>query len=97
MQEKAFSKEIKVLRAAKRNDKCNSYNRDQLKRRNMHLKRTVSLHKLDPFLDDQDILRVGGRIKYLGAPYIVKHPAVLPEKNLVTSLIIRHCHERSGH
>ena len=51
---------------------------------------TSPLHKLDPFLDDQGTLRVGGRLKQLSLLYGVKHPIILPQKSHVTTLIVKH-------
>jgi len=52
------------------------------------MKRTSSLHTLDPFLDSNGVLRVGGRIKT---------PIILRKAGHVTTLIIRHVHEKTQH
>ena len=46
------------------------------------------LHKLDPFLDSDGILRVGGRLRRSSLPDKVKFPAILPRKAHVTNLVI---------
>ena len=52
---------------------------------------------MTPFLDQNEILRVGGRSTQSVLPYDVKHPALLPRRHHVTSLVIRHYHTRGFH
>ena len=52
---------------------------------------------LYPFLDDQGILRVGGRLKNVNISDEARHPAVLPGSHHVTRLIISDIHRRNGH
>jgi len=59
--------------------------------------RTSGLQKLDPFMDSQGMLRVGGRLQESSLPYSIKHPLILPRKNHVVNLIIQHCHEQVAH
>ena len=56
-----------------------------------------SLYKLDPFLDSQGILRVGGRLRNASLPFEVKFPVILPRRSHVTTLIIRYFHEKIKH
>ncbi|XP_029167446.1 uncharacterized protein LOC114937947 [Nylanderia fulva] len=55
-----------------------------------------SLIKLSPFLDDQGVLRVGGRLKHALLPYDEKHPVIVPA-SWMTRLLIESCHRRSLH
>ncbi|KAM7416948.1 hypothetical protein PAMA_018837 [Pampus argenteus] len=55
------------------------------------------LHKLNPFLDDQGIIRVGGRLTHAALHTHVKHPAVLPRDSHISSLLVKHYHERVHH
>ncbi|XP_017887576.1 uncharacterized protein LOC108629432 [Ceratina calcarata] len=55
------------------------------------------LKTLNPFLDHNGILRVGGRIVNSHLAYDSKHPILLPKKSHVTDLIIKHEHEISLH
>ena len=64
------------------------------KERNHELK---SLAKLDPYLDDNDALRVGGRLENAPVQSDSKHPIILPSHHHVTTLIIRHHHLAVGH
>lgn len=56
-----------------------------------------NLSELHPFLDDQGLLRVGGRLHYADIPYSQKHAIILPKASLITSLLIRCEHERLLH
>ncbi|KAK0134384.1 hypothetical protein N1851_030041 [Merluccius polli] len=59
--------------------------------------RTNKLHKLNPFLDNQGIFRVGGRLTHAALHPHVKHPAVLPRDSHVSALLIKHYHEKAHH
>ena len=68
----------------------------QLKLRKM-VKRTSSILNLDPFLDDENILRVGGRLKYGKIPYAAKHQIVLPSSHYAVQLLVKLLHVESRH
>ena len=53
-----------------------------------------SIFKLDPFLDNDGVLRVGGRIKKANLDYRLKHPVLLPKEGHITHAIIRDHHEK---
>ncbi|XP_018395620.1 PREDICTED: uncharacterized protein LOC108774103 [Cyphomyrmex costatus] len=55
------------------------------------------LLSLNPFLDSDHILRVGGRLKHSTLTYNQKHPIILPEKHVITSMLIRSTHKLLGH
>lgn len=55
------------------------------------------LSQLDPFLDEDGLLRVGGRIKKTSELYGVKHPLILPKNSHVSHLITAHQHEKTAH
>lgn len=48
--------------------------------------------KLSPFLDDHEILRVGGRLRNASIRYNAKHQILLPKESIVTKLIITAMH-----
>ncbi|KAL3975616.1 lysophosphatidylglycerol acyltransferase 1 [Sarotherodon galilaeus] len=82
VQETAFAQEIKTLQ-----------HHDV-----MQMKDKVNkLHKLCPFLDDQGILRVGGRLTHAALHPNVKHPAILPRDSHVSALLVKHYHEKTYH
>ena len=64
---------------------------------NKAMKKASSLYQLDPFLDANGILRVGGRITRSSLSYDAKHPIILPRKGHMTELIICHHHQIVEH
>ncbi|XP_031788733.1 uncharacterized protein LOC116417810 [Nasonia vitripennis] len=52
---------------------------------------------LNPCLDANGVVRVGGRLKNADIPIASKHPILLPSRNHVTDLIIREAHESNYH
>ncbi|XP_050294945.1 uncharacterized protein LOC126735061 [Anthonomus grandis grandis] len=69
--------------------------------RNLKVKGNVKpqskLKSLNPFIDSQGILRVGGRLKNSLLDYQTKHPMLLPQYHPLTRLIITHEHKRNFH
>nr|CAI5843366.1 unnamed protein product [Callosobruchus analis] len=65
----------------------------------MHLKRCKEVSKsskllsLNPFLDKNEILRVGGRLRHSQLEFDHKHPVILPGHHHFTKLIILYEHE----
>lgn len=59
------------------------------------MEKMSAIRRLDPFTDQDDILRVGGRIRHADLPFQEKHPLILPKKGQVTELVIRHHHAKS--
>ncbi|XP_023204623.1 uncharacterized protein LOC111611627 [Xiphophorus maculatus] len=55
------------------------------------------LHKLNPFLDEKGVLRVGGRLERSSLHTYIKHPAILPSKTHISQLLIDHFHQRVHH
>ena len=55
------------------------------------------LSNLSPFVDDADILRVGGRLRESDFPPDIKNPILLPSKHPITKMIVNDCHERVKH
>ena len=70
---------------------------DQLQQSVPQLKKTSVLYKLDPFIDQSGVLRVGGRLKNSLAPFSVNHPAVMPAKAHITKLFARSVHKETAH
>ncbi|XP_078495131.1 uncharacterized protein LOC144749905 [Ciona intestinalis] len=69
----------------------------QSNKRDVILKRGSSLYRLDPFLDDQGIIRVGGRLSNTVCRFEIKHPAIIPKRSHVAKLLVRHFHESVNH
>lgn len=59
--------------------------------------KTNKLHKLSPFVDEHGVLRVGGRLTRSSLHPHVKHPAIIPKTSHVSSLLIKHYHEKVQH
>ena len=56
-----------------------------------------SLLKLNPVLDEQGILRVGGRLNRARVPTNEKHPVIIPKNSHLAVLLIRYYHEKVHH
>ena len=85
-----FSHDIKCLKFNEIIEVPSS--RKELIARHKVLNGKSQLHKLDPFLDQNGLLRVGGRLQNAELSDLVKHPVVLPRKSRITDLVIRHFH-----
>ncbi|XP_018396134.1 PREDICTED: uncharacterized protein LOC108774501 [Cyphomyrmex costatus] len=53
--------------------------------------------RLNPFIDDAGVLRVGGRLEASSLSYAAKHPILLPGHHPFSHLIISHEHEKNFH
>jgi hypothetical protein len=56
-----------------------------------------SLYGLSPIVDEQGILRIGGRLENSSMSYKSKHQIILPNGHPVTESIIQSYHEECGH
>ena len=68
--------------------------RKRIRPRNQRIKTTSSLYKLDPFLDGEGLLRVGGRLRKATMSFEEKHPVIISKNSHITTLLIRHYHCR---
>lgn len=57
----------------------------------------TAFHALTPILDENGILRVGGRLTQSNLNFEQKHPIIMPKNNHVTNLIIDYYHAISFH
>ena len=56
------------------------------------------IYILEPFLDEEGILQVGGRLKNAPLPEKTQHPIILPKNHHVSRLVARRAYEfQSGH
>ncbi|XP_029672439.1 uncharacterized protein LOC115241052 [Formica exsecta] len=55
------------------------------------------LAKLSPFLDENSILRVGGRLKHAILSQDERHPMIVPTASWLTQLLVEACHRRTLH
>ncbi|GFQ71838.1 integrase catalytic domain-containing protein [Trichonephila clavata] len=60
--------------------------------RNLHYHKIIlpnsKIKNLNPFLDRDGILRVGGRLGNSDLPYVAKYPAILPSNHKLTNIIM---------
>ncbi|XP_044741864.1 uncharacterized protein LOC123302839 [Chrysoperla carnea] len=59
--------------------------------------KNLRLRGLNPFIDDNGLLRVGGRLKHAPISFTKKHPILLPSHHHITDIIIREIHKNSFH
>ena len=59
--------------------------------------KSSKLYRLDPFVDNNGVLRVGGRLRRATLQFGEKHSVLIPKKNHVADLITRHCHRQVHH
>ena len=61
------------------------------------VKQSSQLVRLDPFLDENGVLRVGGRLTFSELDFNKKHQVLVPRDSNVASLLINHFHSIAGH
>lgn len=69
----------------------------QLLKKEHTLNKSSKLISLNPFIDKNDIIRVGGRLNNANIADNQKHPIILPKNHPLTDLIIRHEHYKHLH
>lgn len=62
-----------------------------------HLRNNSSILSLNPFIDENQIIRVGGRIHNSEFAYSKKHPILLSHSHHLTKLILEHEHRHLLH
>lgn len=61
------------------------------------LDKTGVLNSLSPYLDKDQLLRVGGRLHKANLHEDTKHPLIIPHNSHLTNLLIADAHERTLH
>ena len=62
------------------------------------IKAHSSIFNLHPFIDEDGIMRVGGRLNHsMSMNFDEKHPVLMPKKGHITQILIRHFHEQVAH
>ena len=59
--------------------------------------KSSKLYRLDPFVDNNGVLRVGGCLRRATLEFGERHPVLMPNKNHVADLIARHYHGQVHH
>ncbi|XP_048020447.1 uncharacterized protein LOC125251470 [Megalobrama amblycephala] len=76
----------------------NTYTGDiKLLSKGAQLSPSSKLYHLDAFVDQEGILKVGGRLCDAPLPSSVKHPVIIPKDHHITKMIISQCHENVKH
>ena len=83
IQSKSFLEEVKALSSSTQN-----YN---------GVNRSSTLLKLDPFLDSNGVLQVGGRLSRSKLTINEAHEVVLPKTSNITEAVVIWSHETIGH
>ena len=94
VQRECFTREIEILETLK--VAVNTDDRKRARQKKNVLKGST-LHRLDPFADEQGILRVGGRLHRSSISFPEKHPILLPKRHHLSRLVIHHFHEKVYH
>ncbi|XP_006822097.1 uncharacterized protein LOC102801573 [Saccoglossus kowalevskii] len=61
------------------------------------LRKDSPLYRLNTFMDEDQLLRVGGRIRRADLKLSSCHPIVLPKNNHISQLIVEHVHQETQH
>ncbi|XP_059054950.1 uncharacterized protein LOC131848996 [Achroia grisella] len=64
---------------------------ESLRNKNM-VRKSSSLKSLNPYLDELQVLRVGGRLRHANINEESKHPIILSHKNRLTYLLVAEAH-----
>ena len=64
-------------------------------RRNNKLKESIGC--LNPYVGEDGLIRVGGRLQQSNLDEKIMHPVMLPKKGKLTEMIIRWCHQKTAH
>ena len=65
--------------------------------KNQYIKRESPLYRLDPFIAEDGIGRVGGRLERSTCNEKLLHPIVLPKDAIISKKILEWCHISVGH
>jgi transposase InsO family protein len=61
------------------------------------VKKSSKLAALSPFMDEDGLLRVGGRLERAEISFDAKHLIIIPSKHHIVGPLIHHYHKREGH
>ena len=81
-----------------KNMQLEAYGEDlKLLQNSERLPATSPLKKLNPIIDAEGLLRVGGRLEHADLKFEERHPLILPSSHHATTLIVRYYHARVQH
>ena len=84
VQQKAFNEDIKVISKNASQKECNPL-------------KSKTLQELKPFINENGLVCVGGRLQKSSLDLESKHPIILPKNSRISLLIVRDCHDRVAH
>ncbi|XP_043974657.1 uncharacterized protein LOC122832198 [Gambusia affinis] len=61
------------------------------------LSKNSPILRLNPFIDNEGLLRVGGRLQHSMLQRNESNPVIIPNKHHIATLLVRHHHERVKH
>lgn len=93
-QREAFREELRLQQRAHADKEGDP--RECISERKCELKNSA-LYRLDPFADDDGILRVGGRLRRSHLEFREKQPVLIPKGHHLSKLIVRHYHDQVHH
>ena len=77
---------------------CDHFSEMETLRRGGQIDKNSKLFNLNPFVDDNGVMRVGGRLQNsTSLEYKAKHPVILPRQSHITTILIRQLHEQVAH
>ena len=94
VQEEAFEEILKSEHRVHTSEEETPRDRASEKKRTM---KKSALFRLDPFISDDGLLCVGGRLRRARLEYGEGHPVLLPKGHHLSRLIVRHYHSRVHH
>ena len=94
LQKSAFPSEVITLR---KNLSRRHMNKNGKGEGSECVKQNSSLIRLDPFMDVDGLLHVGGRLRRSHMTKLEIHPVILPSKSHVTQLIVLQGHKETAH
>ncbi|XP_070170934.1 uncharacterized protein [Polyergus mexicanus] len=88
--DEAETRIIKIIQAS-------YFSRERNELTNKRSIKKSNIAALNPFIDENGIIRVGGRLKMSELTFTQKHPILLPSRHFLTDLIIKETHEKYYH
>lgn len=61
------------------------------------LSKKSSIYNLNPFIDEEDFIRVRGRLRRVSLEFASRHQIILPKQSHITKLIIRETNKKVKH
>ena len=66
-------------------------------KKNKKLNENESIGRLNPYVGEDGLLRVAGRLQQSNLDEKTMHPVMLPNKEKLTEMIIKWCHQKTAH